>query len=452
MKTTPLITIGLVTALVVGCTSDVADEPAAPAASADDAPTNRIEIPATVRRNLGITFAAVQRRDVEGTIRMPGAFELQPLARHEYRMTLAGRVELLVDQFQPVEPGTPLYRFQSPKWPELQHEIIQAEQSIDTAHADVAVGGAKLEEAQAQLGVVEQRLAVLAEAEFSRADLNAEAARLRASLPRLAAEVEKARTSLRNAHRSREHAVHVASAASGIPTAELIEEIEHDGTTHAAYELIDWIEVRATEHGIVEALATTDGAFVEPPAVVLSTVDPGKVRFRAMALQADLPRMGRETVARIVPPTTPGLDIGDAVPAHLTVGLEAHPMERTLTLLATPDETREWIRPGISAFLEVVVTSTGGPALAVPRSAIVKDGLQHVLFRRDPADPNMAIRVEADLGPTDGRWIAIRSGLQLSDEVVLEGVYELKLATQQSGVAQKGGHFHADGTFHAGED
>ena len=42
-----------------------------------------------------------------------------------------------------------------------------------------------------------------------------------------------------------------------------------------------------------------------------------------------------------------------------------------------------------------------------------------------------------------------RSGLKLSDEVVLDGAYELNLATSTSGVRQKGGHFHADGTFHA---
>ena len=31
---------------------------------------------------------------------------------------------------------------------------------------------------------------------------------------------------------------------------------------------------------------------------------------------------------------------------------------------------------------------------------------------------------------------------------MLDGAYELKLASQQSGATQKGGHFHADGTFH----
>jgi hypothetical protein len=32
---------------------------------------------------------------------------------------------------------------------------------------------------------------------------------------------------------------------------------------------------------------------------------------------------------------------------------------------------------------------------------------------------------------------------------VLDGVYELKLASSQHGATPRGGHFHADGTWHA---
>jgi hypothetical protein len=52
------------------------------------AATNRIEIPAIVRSNIGITFAKVERRQVADTLRVPGSFELKPLAKHEYRLLL----------------------------------------------------------------------------------------------------------------------------------------------------------------------------------------------------------------------------------------------------------------------------------------------------------------------------------------------------------------------------
>jgi ribosomal protein L24 len=52
------------------------------------------------------------------------------------------------------------------------------------------------------------------------------------------------------------------------------------------------------------------------------------------------------------------------------------------------------------------------------------------------------------MGPTDGKWTTIYSGLAEDDEVVVDGVYQLKLAT--SAQATKGGHFEADGTWHEG--
>ena len=447
----PVLTLAVLAMLLVaGCTrkSEPAPAPAPGPEEAAAAPTNRIDIPSTVRKNLGITMVKVERRHVESTIRVPGSFELQPLARHEYHLKLPGTVQLEVDQYQRVEPGDLLYRFRSPLWPELEHEIIVGEQDIETALAEIEVVRARIDEADRRLVIMRQRLASLADAAIRNADLEAQAAEMEASLPRLRAELRLADTKRVNGERTREHALHRASAASGIPADRLVASVEHEGQTVPAYQTIEWIEVRATEPGIVEALALTDGAFADAPSLVLSTVDPSRVRFRAMALQSDLARLGLTPQGRILPPSTTGIALSDGVEASITIGLDAHPSQRTVTLLATPSESRAWIRPGISAFLEVVTESSGGFALAIPRAAIVKDGITHVFFRRDPQDPNKAIRVEADMGVDDGRWVVINSGISLNDEVILNGAYELKLASEQSGATQRGGHFHADGTFH----
>ena len=60
------------------------------------------------------------------------------------------------------------------------------------------------------------------------------------------------------------------------------------------------------------------------------------------------------------------------------------------------------------------------------------------------------IRIEADLGAEDGRYVELKSGVKTGDEVVEDGAYQLMLAS--SAVDRRGGHFHADGTFHEGED
>ncbi len=436
--------------VLAGCGRAVEDAP--PGHPHDDASSeaaDRIDIPATVRRNIGITFATVESRRVADTLRVPGRFELQPTARHEYRIMLAGQVELLVSQYQEVRPGTHLYRYRSPQWPELQHEIILGEQAIASARAEIDVAQAKLVETRRRLETVRQRIEALAAADFRAADLEAQAAELDASLPRLEAELHSARTRLLNGERTSEHATHRAAAAIGMSEAKLTETVAHDDGQVPRYQVIDWIEVKATEPGVVESLAVTDGAYVEPPSLVLSTVDPSKLRFRAMGLQSDISRFTANLPARIVPPQSPGFDIGEGVVADLALGLEAYPEQRTITLIATPRELDPWMRPGVSAFLEIVVEGGNEPALAIPRSAIVRDGITHVLFRRDPKDPDRAIRVRADLGVDDGRWVVVNSGVRLGDQIVLDGAYELQLALAQAGGAPRGGHMHPDGTFHA---
>jgi len=412
------------------------------------APDPRIEVSATMRKNLGITFTPVELRHVAQTRRVPGAFELQPLARHEYRMALPGRVQLLVDQYDAVEPGDVLFRYESPEWPKLLHEVVVGEQAMAVARAEIDVLQAKIHETRERRSLVQERISSLAKADFKKADLVTQAGELSASLPRLAAELELAETRLANAKRTRAHALHRASTAAGFPEAELGADVQVDGRRTPKYTTIDWIEVRAFDAGIVETLAVTDGSFVESTAAVLTTVDPKLVRFRALALQADLPAILGTREATIVPPPAPGIPIGAGVEATVTIGLEAHPEERTFTLLAMPKATAPWVRAGVSAFLEVVLDASAGPALAVPRSAVVQDGLTHVFFRRDPDDPDHVERVEADLGVTDGRWVVLESGVARGDEVVLSGAYELKLASQGSGARAAGGHVHADGSIH----
>jgi hypothetical protein len=377
---------------------------------AGDAPTNRVDIPTSVRSNLGITFAKVERRNVANTIRVPGSFELQPLARHEYRLMLPGHIEFEVNQFDKVEVGTPLYRFRSPQWLDLQSRVDLAK--------------ASLEQSRAKSAAVEARVRALQKAEFKRADLTAQAAELRADIPKQEAELRAASAALNNAGRAG----------------------ERSGSSES--QLIDWIEVRAKEPGIVESLAVTDGTFVEETTLLLTTVDPSKLRFRALGLQSDLLKFKDGQSVRITQPQANGSDINESLEADLTIGLAADPIRRTVPLFATPKELRPWSLPGVSAFLEIATESTDGVALAIPRSAVVKDGIVHVFFKRDPGNPNKAIRIEADLGVDDGRWVEIKSDIGPKDEVVLNGAYELKLATAMSGTSQKGGHFHADGTYH----
>jgi len=453
-----------------GCQSKPASDDAGAGDNSQSAPpTNRVDIPPTVRSNLGITFAKVEVREVARTIRVPGSFELSPEARREYRTMASGRIELKVAQFDSVKSGDVLYLLNSPDWRELQQRLNETELQLAQARASAEAmvpllkahesHHAELEkaveiwakrvgqlEANRASGVVTdedlaQTQGTLATARADLAEVMEKEAELRLRESQVASEV--------NAHRERlELLLANASSILSIPVADLIAVDPATESKHPRWREIRQIEIRAEAPGVVESIGVTNGAWADESHTVMTTVQPDRLRFRAMGMQADLPRLSNGATASIAPPRTSGLDIGDAVPSELTIGLDAHPDNRTITLIARPSETRSWMRPGVSAFLEVVAESSGGKALAIPRSAIVKDGITHVFFRRDPKDPNKAIRVEADMGVDDGRWVVIQSGVMRGDEVVLDGAYELKLATAQSGTSQKGGHFHADGSYH----
>lgn len=153
MKTFHLGTIRLVTAAAAGCREEPIETPHS-AASAEHAhhgehgdhdehgeysplASNRIDVPESVRRNLGITFAKIGQRSVARTLRVPGRFEPAPSAHREYRTMLGGRVELQVAQNQPVEPGTLLHTLDSPAWRELQERLNETDAAIQQATARV---------------------------------------------------------------------------------------------------------------------------------------------------------------------------------------------------------------------------------------------------------------------------------------------------------------------------
>jgi hypothetical protein len=167
-------------------------------------------------------------------------------------------------------------------------------------------------------------------------------------------------------------------------------------------------------------------------------------------MQSDLERLRDGMAAHIVPPPGASADPQEALSGVLTLGQEADPDQRSLDIIVTPEGAVPWARAGVAAYAEAVVDDTEDPQPAVPVAAIVQDDLQKILFRRDPENPDKAIRLEADLGISDGQWVAVESGLKSGDEVVLGGVYQLKLAG--GGKATEAGHFHADGTFHVGKD
>ncbi len=420
-------------------------------AQTEEGPGGRVAIPPSVRQNLGITFVSVERRPVRSTIRLPGQFELRPQARREYHVMLPGRVGLLVEQYDRVERDQPLFHLESPQWHKIQSDLVSARNGMKRSHADLAVAEATLAEMEKGVAFVEARLANLAEAHVRLVALEAEVAEKRNTLPRLKAELQAVHAEFDAAHARYDVLLSTAASLTGIAKEALDPHLDQHGHLERGdppWRSIVRLTIRAEAPGVVDRLAVTHRGWVETGELVLDTIDPTALRFHGDALQTDIMLFSDGNPARIVPPPGGSISLQDTVDGVIEVGLRAHPQQRTIPILLVPDVLPKWAKAGVTAYLEVFTGGTRDEVLAIPEAAVVRDGLDRVFFRRDPSDPNTVIRTVADLGVSDGRWVEVRSGVMFGDELVLGGVYPLMLASSDSGAMQKGGHFHADGTFH----
>ncbi|MFM1919779.1 MAG: hypothetical protein RLZZ303_1413 [Candidatus Hydrogenedentota bacterium] len=402
-----------------------------------------IPLSAAARENLGITFAKVEQRVVSAVRSLPGSFELLPNARQEYRAPLRGRIAWHVAQFDPVQQGALLFTLDSSEWRQIQHEAVEAEGDIAMAQAALEVARAQRAETLGILGKQRERLATLGELKARNAPLEAEVTALQGSIPRHDAEIRAREAALAEAREHYASRLAILSSVTGIS----IEELDAHPGGVAAWRGIRSIEARAQRPGVLEVMAVSDGAWVESGDLVASVLDPAAIRFVAQAPQAEAALFVQGQQARIVPQKGGAAAPQEIMTGLLVPGLTVDSATRTLPLYVTPDALVPWARAGVPAHLEIVDDPDAPQRLAIPEAALIQDGLDFIFFRRDPKNQDQVLRLVADLGARDGQWAEIRSGLKAGDEVVLDGVYALKLnASEQQ--TPDGYHYHADGSLH----
>jgi hypothetical protein len=207
--------------------------------------------------------------------------------------------------------------------------------------------------------------------------------------------------------------------------------------------------MHATRPGVVMLERDAFGHRVDAGTAIVRMHDPAALEVRAMALAGDVARLVDGSVARADPVGIASGTGMESLRGVISVAPSMDPASRSVKVVMRPDRIEPWAIVGLPVRMSILERSDA-PQLSVPVRALIRDGTMVVLFRRDPKDPDRVIRLDADVGATDGAWTVIRSGLREGDEVVIDGAYQLMLAS--SGSAPKGGHFHADGTFHEGED
>lgn len=336
--------------------------------------------------------SASPARTLYGTLAVP------PDAMHTCALPSAGRVYLKVRPAQKVGKGDVLYTLESPA-------IVDLAMRVETA-------AAALQKAGAEADALETRRAKLETAGAKNGELETAIAFKRAEAVALEKDLAAARAQL-------------ASASQGGRL---------EGTT---------LVVTAPCGGTVGAAALAQGAWAEQGATVLDMAREGVLEWSApvyagdhveyAAAQLVMGEKGRVTV-------TPG---------DLRIGAQVDPQTQTRMLYFRPDPAPDGARAGQIARLDLLSSDElNGGYITVPSSAIVKVGVDDVVFVRE--DEHTMVMQKVRSLPSR-RGLTPVKGLTPGQTYVAKGGYELKYLLPSMTGKKAAGHFHADGKFHEGD-
>ncbi|NRA38210.1 MAG: efflux RND transporter periplasmic adaptor subunit [Planctomycetes bacterium] len=395
-------------------------------------PSNRVAIPPMVRKNLGITFATAEYRPVSKSIRVPGAFELLPSGQYHYPLPLTGRVKIHVTLLQEIKSGDLLMEIDAPQWRDMQLSLTQTEELI----------------LQSKAGLLRAQAALQASVDmFQAANIQKDESQKNV----FEADVLSAQAALNSTAARLSRLLSQAAALTGLSREQL--QAKKDGI--AVWSSLEFIPIRAIHKGVIEEISSSSGTWQESGAEIIHAVHANHLRFKGQALQSDLGMLRDGQAVVIRSPSGQKDTYQHALRGALRIGVSGNLHKRLIDVYVDfPHQEEEhidepWMRPQVAAMAEVTVAgSIDEEELSIPVRAVISDGLDKIIFRRDPKDANSLIRTKADLGVNNGEWVVVESGLAEHDQVVVDGIYELKLAT--TGQKTTTGHFHADGTFHEG--
>ncbi len=199
------------------------------------------------------------------------------------------------------------------------------------------------------------------------------------------------------------------------------------------------IALKSPIAGTVVAVSAVPGAAVAEGQSIFHVADLGRLWLEA--------RVPESAVARIIKPLGVYFSLDGVREATvLEVGRNAQLVAfgglvdattRTLPAIFEFDNKSGVLRAGMNLQARLY-TGRSVKGIAVPASALVDDGGQSVVFVQKEGESFERRAVE--IGPRDGDWVALKSGVAAGERVVTRGAYQVRLAAAQPAAM---GHGHA---------
>ena len=362
-----------------------------------------ITISERARQSIAMETEKVSAAPVVSSKSYYGQMLIPPAAVETSALTANGSVRFFVRPGQKVDAGTPLYAVSSP-------ELVEMSANMKDADAALARSRAELES-------LKLRLARLAEIGVKNSELENEARFKEAEIISLEIAAERSRALWKQ-----------ATAGANFS----------DGT----------LSVFAKNPATVQSLDLNEGAWGERGQSALSLIKSAPLEFKGVAFgNDDFSNAAAELVISFAKQTL-------RLAGTLRIASQIDETTQARTIYFVPENLPEKIFPGQVARLDVFIPeTTQGKFVLVPNSAVIKVGVDDVVFVCDPNDPNKFTARKVKTLPSR-RGMTPVSDIHAGETVVSKGGYELKYVLPADGNAPKrktAGHFHADGKFHEGE-
>jgi RND family efflux transporter MFP subunit len=336
-------------------------------------------------RNVGLQTAAAGMQTVEEILTFNGVIDLPPGGMATVSSQVKGTLfRLLVDREQEVAAGQIVAEVAGMEAVDPQLDLLQTEREVAWLEATL------------------QRLQAGGQAQV------------------VAAKLLWEWESRLNAARNKRAAAERLLLTLGMSREELAEVLQRG-------EPRDSIPIRSPIAGRVVRVNKTLGEGVGADESLLEVCDYRRVWAQGFLLEQEAGRVGTGLPARVKLVSRPEfLGLGQIVRSAQQIGEQ----DRTLSVWVEFGQPEGFVlQRNLLAELTATLSSSQS-TLAVPRSALARDGIRNYVFVQKP--DGLLERRMVMVGRADDRWVEVRGGLQAGEIVAVQGISEL--ATTYAGV------------------